>query len=87
MFGASLLLLPTTSATSKHKNQEPPQKNNSPFAETKEQLLGFYILDVENLDAALDAAREIAKVNPGGAFEIRPIAVFNPDERRAESKT
>ena len=54
---------------------------DGPFAETKEQLLGFYILDVENLEAALDAARQIAAVNPGGAFEIRPIAVFNPDER------
>ncbi len=41
---------------------------------------------MENLDAALDAAREIAAVNPGGAFEIRPIAVFNPDERKNVAK-
>lgn len=79
--GASLRLMPTTAATTLHKTQEPPLVIDGPFAETKEQLLGFYILDVENLDAALDAAREIAAVNPGGAFEIRPIAVFNPDER------
>jgi hypothetical protein len=80
--GASLRLMPTTAATTLHKNQEPPLVIDGPFAETKEQLLGFYILDVENLEAALDAARQIAAVNPGGAFEIRPIAVFNPDERK-----
>jgi len=79
--GASLRLMPTTAATTLHKNQEPPLVIDGPFAETKEQLLGFYILDVENLEAALDAARQIAAVNPGGAFEVRPIAVFNPDER------
>ena len=79
--GASLRLMPTTAATTLRKTQEPPLVIDGPFAETKEQLLGFYILDVENLEAALDAARQIAAVNPGGAFEIRPIAVFNPDER------
>ena len=81
--GASLRLMPTTAATTLRKTQEPPLVIDGPFAETKEQLLGFYILDVENLEAALDAARQIAAVNPGGAFEIRPIAVFNPDERQA----
>ncbi|HEY4275779.1 MAG TPA: YciI family protein [Rhizomicrobium sp.] len=80
--GASLRLMPTTAATTLRKTQEPPLVIDGPFAETKEQLLGFYILDVENLEAALDAAREIAAVNPGGAFEIRPIAVFNPDARK-----
>jgi len=85
--GSSLRLMPTTAATTLRKNQDPPLVIDGPFAETKEQLLGFYILDVENLDAALDAAREIAKVNPGGAFEIRPIAVFNPDERPSVHKT
>lgn len=79
--GASLRLMPTTAATTLRKNQDPPLVIDGPFAETKEQLLGFYILDVENLEAALDAAREIAAVNPGGAFEIRPIALFNPDAR------
>ena len=81
--GASLRLMPTTAATTLRKTQEPPLVIDGPFAETKEQLLGFYILDVENLEAALEAARQIAAVNPGGAFEIRPIAVFNPDERHA----
>ena len=74
-------LHPVGTATTVRVRNGQMSLTDGPFAETKEQLLGFYILDVENLDAALDAAREIAAVNPGGAFEIRPIAVFNPDER------
>jgi hypothetical protein len=79
--GPSLRLLPTTSATTLRKTQEPPLVIDGPFAETKEQLLGFYVIDVANLDEALAVARELAAVNPGGAYEIRPIAVYFPDRR------
>ena len=51
---------------------------DGPFAETKEQLLGFYIVDCKNLDEALDVARDLGAANPGGAYEIRPVGVFNP---------
>src|SRR5947207_602971 len=67
--GPSLRLLPSTSATTLRKTQEPPLVIDGPFAETKEQLLGFYIVDVANLDEALDAARELAAVNPGRSEE------------------
>ncbi len=80
--GASLRLLPTTAATTLRKTQDPPLVIDGPFAETKEQLLGFYIIDVADLEDALDVARELATANPGGAYEIRPIALFNPDARR-----
>jgi hypothetical protein len=79
--GASLRLLPTTAATTLRKTQDPPLVIDGPFAETKEQLLGFYIIDVADLEDALSVARELATANPGGAYEIRPIAVFNPDQR------
>ena len=79
--GPSLRLLPTTSATTLRKTQEPPLVIDGPFAETKEQLLGFYILDVANLDEALDAARELAEANPGGSYEIRPVALYHADPR------
>jgi len=79
--GPSLRLLPTTSATTLRKTQDPPLVIDGPFAETKEQLLGFYIVDVANLDEALDVARELASVNPGGAYELRPVAVYHPDKR------
>src|SRR5437588_5027611 len=71
--GPSLRLLPTTAATTLRKNQESPLVIDGPFAETKEQLLGFYIIDVAGLDEALDVARDLAAVNPGGAYEIRPV--------------
>jgi hypothetical protein len=51
---------------------------DGPFAETKEQLLGFYVVDCDSLDGALDIAKDLGKANPGGSYEIRPIALFNP---------
>ena len=70
-------LLPTTAATTLRK-EDPPLVLDGPFAETKEQLLGFYVVDFNNLDEALDVARDLAKVNPGGAYEIRPVGHFTP---------
>jgi len=51
---------------------------DGPFAETKEQLLGFYVVDCSDLDGALTVARDLARANPGGAYEIRPISIFRP---------
>src|ERR1700679_2386021 len=81
--GPSLRLLPTTSATTLRKSQEPPLIIDGPFAETKEQLLGFYVIDVADLNEALEIARDLAAANPGGAYEIRPIALYHPDARSA----
>lgn len=71
-------LLPTTAATTLRKEGEAGLVIDGPFAETKEQLLGFYIVDVASLDEALDIAHDLAAVNPGGSYEIRPIAQFFP---------
>jgi hypothetical protein len=70
-------LLPTTAATTLRKD-DPPLVLDGPFAETKEQLLGFYIVDCKNLDEALDVAKDLGAANPGGAYEIRPVGVLNP---------
>jgi hypothetical protein len=70
-------LLPTTAAATLRKD-DPPVVLDGPYAETKEQLLGFYVVDCESLDAALDVARDLGAVNPGGAYEIRPIGLFQP---------
>ena len=51
---------------------------DGPFAETKEQLLGFYVVDCASEDAALDVARELRRVNPSAVYEIRPIALYIP---------
>ncbi len=71
-------LMPTTAATTLRKDREPPLVIDGPFAETKEQLLGFFIIDCASLDEALGIARDLAEANPGGAYEIRPVAQFWP---------
>jgi hypothetical protein len=83
--GPSIRLLPTTAATTLRKSEEPPVVLDGPFAETKEQLLGFYVVDVADLDEALAVARELAAANPGGAYELRPVLLYNPDPRAAAS--
>jgi hypothetical protein len=79
--GSSLRLMPTTAATSLRKSGEAPVIVDGPFAETKEQLLGFYIIEVASLEEALEIARDLAACNPGGTYELRPVALFNPDRR------
>ncbi|WP_407175287.1 YciI family protein [Bradyrhizobium sp. STM 3562] len=53
---------------------------DGPFAETKEQLLGFYIVEFDDEDGAIAAARELKKANPSAVYEIRPIGVFLPGQ-------
>jgi hypothetical protein len=76
--GPAARLMPTTAATTLRKDREPPLVIDGPFAETKEQLLGFYVVDCESLEEALDFAKELGKANPGGSYEIRPMALFRP---------
>jgi hypothetical protein len=78
--GPTARLLPTTAATTLRKDQDPPLVIDGPFAETKEQLLGFYVVDVANLEEALEIARELGRANPGGAYEIRPIGYFEMND-------
>jgi len=75
--GPALRLMPTTAATTLRKT-DPPMVIDGPFAETKEQLLGFYILDCANLEEALDVARDLGEANPGGAYEVRPLLLYVP---------
>ncbi|MFI4973319.1 MAG: YciI family protein [Caulobacterales bacterium] len=71
-------LLPTTAATTLRKG-EGALVIDGPFAETKEQLLGFYVIECADLEEALDTARDLAKANPGtGAYELRPLRLFHP---------
>jgi hypothetical protein len=80
--GPSLRLLPTTAATTVRKTAGEPLVLDGPYAETKEQLLGFYILDVENLEEALAVTRELSVANPVASYEIRPVGLYFGDERR-----
>src|ERR1700716_1885753 len=49
---------------------------DGPFAETKEQLLGLYVVDCADEDAAIAVARELRQVNPTAVYEIRPISRY-----------
>ena len=72
-------LMPTTAATTLRKDREPAVVIDGPFAETKEQLLGFYVVECDNLDEAIETAKDLARASgSAGAFEIRPLAVFRP---------
>ncbi|MCO5065791.1 MAG: YciI family protein [Rhizobiaceae bacterium] len=51
---------------------------DGPFAETKEQLLGLYVLNCETHDEAVAIAREFKSVNPTAVYEIRPIVYYDP---------
>ncbi len=51
---------------------------DGPFAETKEQLLGLYVLDCADRDQAIEAARDLQRVNPSAVYEIRPILLYLP---------
>jgi hypothetical protein len=65
-------LRPTSLATTVRVRDEGLVVADGPFAETKEQIAGFYIIDCEDLDAAI----EIASRNPGakhGTIEVRPV--------------
>ena len=68
-------LMPTTTATTLRSGNEPVVLDG-PFAETKEQLLGFYILDCASLEEVIEAVRDLV-VEPG-ALEIRPVLFFEP---------
>jgi hypothetical protein len=78
--GPALRLMPTTAATTVMKDHDPPLIIDGPHAETKEQLLGFYVIDCASLEEAIAFARELARANPGGAYEIRPVRLYLPGD-------
>jgi hypothetical protein len=51
---------------------------DGPFAETKEQLLGFYVMDFVSEEAAVEAARALRRANPSAVYEIRPVSLYLP---------
>jgi hypothetical protein len=76
VFLAGDALRPTTTATSVRVRGDKTETMDGPFAETKEALGGYYILDCKDLDEALHYAALI----PGaklGTVEVRPVVVFN----------
>lgn len=69
-------LQPTTTATTVRIREGKTLITDGPFAETKEQLGGFYILDCPTLDEALEWAAKIPGAHTG-SIEVRPVMEFN----------
>lgn len=60
--------------------RKPGLVTDGPFTETKEALLGFYVVECASQDEALEAAEALKAANPGAVYEIRPIVLFRPGE-------
>lgn len=65
-------LQPTSTATTVRVRDGKTQTTDGPFAETREQLGGFYILDCPSLDTAIEMAAKIPAAE-NGSIEVRPI--------------
>jgi hypothetical protein len=86
VFVAGEGLYPTQTATTVRVRGGDRDVTDGPFAETKEQLGGFYVLDVKDLDEAIEWAAKI----PGsqiGSVEIRPVMVFDEAGNLVEEAT
>jgi hypothetical protein len=66
-------LQPGTTATTVRVQDGRTLTTDGPFAETKEELGGYYLLDADDLDTALDVAARIPAARLGGAIEVRPV--------------
>jgi hypothetical protein len=75
-------LQPVETATTVRVRDGETAVSDGPFAETKEVLGGYYIIDVADLDAALKWAERIPSA-PRGSVEVRPVMVFSEAESPA----
>jgi hypothetical protein len=69
---------PTKTAKTLWKDRQPHLVTDGPYAETKEAILGFYVVDCATEEEAIAFVRELGEANPGGAYELRPISFFQP---------
>jgi hypothetical protein len=74
-FVAADALQPTTTATSVRVRDDKTITTDGPFAETKEQLGGFYLVEAKDLDEAISIASRIPSARVG-TIEVRPIWNF-----------
>jgi hypothetical protein len=72
-------LQPTSTATTVRLVDDERVLTDGPFAETKEQLGGYYLLDCTDLDEALEWAAKIPSLTRGGSVEVRPVMTYDED--------
>ncbi|AHG89684.1 YCII-related protein [Gemmatirosa kalamazoonensis] len=78
-YRAGEALQPIATATTVRVRGGKLQTTDGPFAETREQLGGFYLVDAENLDEAIAVAARIPSARIG-SIEVRPVVVFERPE-------
>ena len=66
-------LQPTQTATTVRVDGGKVIKHDGPYAETKEQLGGYYLVEAKDLDEACAIAAKIPEVHVGGSIEVRPV--------------
>jgi hypothetical protein len=66
-------LQPASTATTVRVENGETLTTDGPFVETKEALGGYYLVDVGDLDAALELAARVPAARQGGAVEVRPV--------------
>jgi hypothetical protein len=74
-------LQPTASATTVRVRNGETLLTDGPFAETKEQLGGFYLVECDTLDEAIEWAAKIPSA-ASGSIEVRPVMEFHPRDQR-----
>jgi hypothetical protein len=73
-------LQPSAQATTVRVRKGETLSTDGPFAETKEQLGGYYEVECQNLDQAIEAASRIPSA-PTGSIEVRPIMEFDTSHK------
>jgi len=66
-------LQPVDTATTVRVQDGQTLTTDGPFAETKEALGGYYLVESDNLDSAIELAARIPAARMGGAVEVRPV--------------
>jgi hypothetical protein len=69
----SARLRPSSTATTVRQRHGRPVITDGPFAETREQLGGYHLVECENLDEAIALAARIPSLRAGGSIEVRPV--------------
>ena len=69
-------LQPTSTATTVRVKDGKPVTTHGPFAETREALIGYYLIDAKDIDQALGIAARVPSAKTG-SIEVRPVMVYN----------
>ncbi len=77
-------LQPTTTATTVRVRDGKTLTTDGPFAETREQLGGYYLVEAKDLDTALGIAARIPGAKDG-SVEVRPVMIYEPEMVQARS--